>query len=24
VRWLDPEMSPRIVMGPRAWVERRF
>lgn len=24
VRWLDPDRSPRIVMGPRAWVERRF
>lgn len=24
VRWLDPELKPRIVMGPRAWVVRRF
>jgi len=24
VRWLDPELSPRIVMGPRDWVKRRF
>lgn len=24
VRWLDPAMSPRIVMGPKAWVKRRF
>lgn len=24
VRWLDPELRPRIVMGPRAWVLRRF
>jgi len=22
VRWLDPAMSPRIVMGPTAWVKR--
>jgi L,D-peptidoglycan transpeptidase YkuD (ErfK/YbiS/YcfS/YnhG family) len=24
VRWLDPELKPRIVMGPRDWVVRRF
>lgn len=24
VRWLDPEHSPRIVMGPRRWLLRRF
>lgn len=24
VRWLDPDLSPRIVMGPRRWVSRRF
>ena len=24
VRWLDPADSPRIVMGPTAWVKRRF
>jgi hypothetical protein len=24
VRWLDPAMSPRIVMGPTAWVKRTF
>lgn len=24
VRWLDPRLAPRIVMGPRAWVVRRF
>lgn len=24
VRWLDPDLAPRIVMGPRAWVKRRF
>lgn len=24
VRWLDPALHPRIVMGPRAWVVRRF
>lgn len=24
VRWLDPTLHPRIVMGPRAWVARRF
>jgi L,D-peptidoglycan transpeptidase YkuD (ErfK/YbiS/YcfS/YnhG family) len=24
VRWLDPRRSPRIVMGPTAWVKRRF
>jgi L,D-peptidoglycan transpeptidase YkuD (ErfK/YbiS/YcfS/YnhG family) len=24
VRWLDPELRPRIVMGPRDWVVRRF
>ncbi len=24
VRWLDPELHPRIVMGPRAWVLRRY
>ncbi len=24
VRWLDPGLNPRIVMGPRAWVKRRF
>ena len=24
VRWLDPAQSPRIVMGPRAWVVQRF
>ena len=24
VRWLDPDQNPRIVMGPRAWVTRRF
>lgn len=24
VRWLDPALEPRIVMGPRAWVARRF
>lgn len=24
VRWLDPDARPRIVMGPRAWVVRRF
>jgi L,D-peptidoglycan transpeptidase YkuD (ErfK/YbiS/YcfS/YnhG family) len=23
-RWLDPELKPRIVMGPRRWVLRRF
>lgn len=24
VRWLDPELKPLIVMGPRSWVVRRF
>jgi L,D-peptidoglycan transpeptidase YkuD (ErfK/YbiS/YcfS/YnhG family) len=24
VRWLDPALAPRIVMGPRDWVVRRF
>lgn len=24
VRWLDPELKPMIVMGPRSWVVRRF
>jgi L,D-peptidoglycan transpeptidase YkuD (ErfK/YbiS/YcfS/YnhG family) len=24
VRWLDPDLEPRIVMGPRDWVARRF
>ncbi len=24
VRWLDPALEPRIVMGPRDWVVRRF
>jgi L,D-peptidoglycan transpeptidase YkuD (ErfK/YbiS/YcfS/YnhG family) len=24
VRWLDPDLRPLIVMGPRAWVKRRF
>ncbi len=24
VRWLDPALSPRIVMGPTAWVKRRY
>lgn len=24
VRWLDPTLHPRIVMGPRAWVVRRY
>lgn len=24
VRWLDPARNPRIVMGPRAWVARKF
>jgi L,D-peptidoglycan transpeptidase YkuD (ErfK/YbiS/YcfS/YnhG family) len=24
VRWLDPDLEPRIVMGPTAWVQRRF
>jgi L,D-peptidoglycan transpeptidase YkuD (ErfK/YbiS/YcfS/YnhG family) len=24
VRWLDPDRHPRIVMGPTAWVKRRF
>jgi L,D-peptidoglycan transpeptidase YkuD (ErfK/YbiS/YcfS/YnhG family) len=24
VRWLDPGLRPQIVMGPRAWVKRRF
>ena len=24
VRWLDPALEPRIVMGPRSWVVRRF
>jgi L,D-peptidoglycan transpeptidase YkuD (ErfK/YbiS/YcfS/YnhG family) len=24
VRWLDPAKSPRIVMGPTAWVKRRY
>lgn len=24
VRWLDPQLKPRIVMGPRNWVVRRF
>lgn len=24
VRWLDPRLNPRIVMGPRTWVVRRF
>lgn len=24
VRWLDPSLRPRIVMGPRSWVKRRF
>jgi L,D-peptidoglycan transpeptidase YkuD (ErfK/YbiS/YcfS/YnhG family) len=24
VRWLDPDLTPRIVMGPTAWVKRRF
>jgi L,D-peptidoglycan transpeptidase YkuD (ErfK/YbiS/YcfS/YnhG family) len=24
VRWLDPSLKPRIVMGPTAWVKRRF
>jgi L,D-peptidoglycan transpeptidase YkuD (ErfK/YbiS/YcfS/YnhG family) len=24
VRWLDPSLHPRIVMGPRDWVKRRF
>jgi L,D-peptidoglycan transpeptidase YkuD (ErfK/YbiS/YcfS/YnhG family) len=24
VRWLDPSLKPRIVMGPRSWVVRRF
>lgn len=24
VRWLDPELRPTIVMGPRSWVVRRF
>jgi L,D-peptidoglycan transpeptidase YkuD (ErfK/YbiS/YcfS/YnhG family) len=24
VRWLDPVLRPRIVMGPRPWVVRRF
>ena len=24
VRWLDPQAHPQIVMGPRAWLVRRF
>jgi L,D-peptidoglycan transpeptidase YkuD (ErfK/YbiS/YcfS/YnhG family) len=24
VRWLDPSLKPRIVMGPTDWVKRRF
>jgi len=24
VRWLNPSVRPRIVMGPHAWVKRRF
>ena len=24
VRWLDPALQPRIVMGPRSWVVQRF
>jgi L,D-peptidoglycan transpeptidase YkuD (ErfK/YbiS/YcfS/YnhG family) len=24
VRWLDPGLHPRIVMGPKAWLKRRF
>jgi L,D-peptidoglycan transpeptidase YkuD (ErfK/YbiS/YcfS/YnhG family) len=24
VRWLDPSLDPRVVMGPRSWVVRRF
>jgi L,D-peptidoglycan transpeptidase YkuD (ErfK/YbiS/YcfS/YnhG family) len=24
VRWLDPELEPRIVMGPERWVRRTF
>lgn len=24
VRWLDPELNPRIVMGPRSWVVRTY
>ncbi len=24
VRWLDPSLSPRIVMGPRDWVRRTY
>jgi L,D-peptidoglycan transpeptidase YkuD (ErfK/YbiS/YcfS/YnhG family) len=24
VRWLDPELRPKVVMGPRPWVVRRF
>lgn len=24
VRWLDPTLDPRVVMGPRAWLLRRY
>jgi len=24
VRWLDPSLQPRIVMGPRDWVKRKY
>ena len=24
VRWLDPKLEPRIVMGPHRWVKRRY
>ena len=24
VRWLDPDLEPRIVMGPRKWVKQRY
>jgi hypothetical protein len=24
VRWLDPRLHPQIVMGPKAWLVRRF
>ena len=24
VRWLDPDLEPLIVMGPRAWVKQRY
>jgi len=24
VRWLDPSLQPRIVMGPRDWVKGKY